>query len=182
MQAVWVYPIIFIILFFPISLISEMIISNEKSYFCFSVFAIPLVGGCVKIDEHSVIVNLANKKNIEINLSVLLKKRGSISKFKGIILYSFKSCLITGMEGNSCFIIPCFFIFFRETLSPVLLCKMPYLKLNNNIALVGGVENRYVVQFKFWINIFYLLLLAVRIVIEKVEIWKKKSKAMPKNL
>ncbi len=176
MQAIWLYTIIFVILFFPINVICELIICNKKGYFSFAVFTLPLLGGWIELNENGICIKLSNNKVIVSNWKNLLKKRGSLNKFKVISLYSFKSSLITGIEDYNGLIFSCFYLFIIETLSPLLSYKMPYLNLNNDVALISGRESRYVAQLKFWINNFYLFLLAIKIIIEKVEYGKRNKK------
>ena len=181
MQAIWIYPIIFVILFFPINVILEIIISDKKGYFSFTVNFLPIVGGYCEIKNFGIAIHLSDKKAFKLRWNDVLKQKGSINKLKGLSLYSLKSCLISNIKNEAEALTVSAFVFLREIISPILHSKMPYLKIKNDVVIIDESRVSFIGQIKLWINAFYLLSLGVKVILEKVEKWKKKLKVMPKN-
>ena len=180
MQAILISSLFFILLFFPISIKFEGVLSNGKGYFCISIYSIAFFGGYLQINWGNLNVYL-NKKVFIVKISDLINKRGRFSKLKRIVPYSFKSCLISGVKNTfglkSCVAVSAI----RDVASPILIFKFPWIKLKNDIFLTEDDNFGYVMQLKCWANIYSLISLAINYVIEGIKNGKRDQRECGKN-
>ena len=175
MRTILICSLIFAMAIFPISIEFDGILSDKKGYFCLSIYSVVLIGGYVKLNQEKLVVHLSKRRAVEIEPLELLKRGGSLNKFKGLTPYSFKSCLISGIGNNfglkSCFILTSL----RDIVAPIFTEKYPWIKIKSDILILENDEVRYVIQLKWWANLFWFISFVIKEIIEGVKNGKRKQ-------
>ena len=175
MRTILIWSLIFAMAIFPISIKFDGILSDKKGCLCLSIYSVALIGGYVKLNQEKLVAHLSERRAITIESLELLRSGGSLNKFKGLTLYSFKSCLITGVGNDfglkSCLILTSL----NDIVAPIFTVKYPWIKIKNDILILENDEVRYVIQLKWWANLFCFISFAIKEIIEGVKNGKRKQ-------
>lgn len=178
MQAVWISCLVFCIIFIPISARIQILYSkNEKKCaFNFYLYFISVLCGYATNNSLTVYIHYSNRKAVKIDLEKYILGQSKFQSLKGISLISEKTCLICGIENDKSILLGTSLYFINNSFVPIVKSKYPFFNAKNDLYFVNGNKLALVGEVKMLFNLFSLILLAMKFLIDKVLNGKFKQK------
>ena len=75
MQAIYICSLFFVVIFLPISIKLQGVLSDGKFYFSSSIYSVSLLGGYAQINGKNLNIHISDKRAISLKVANLIEKR-----------------------------------------------------------------------------------------------------------